>query len=550
MPSCPRPPTTVPPPHRSRLLILLSVAVIVCAALLIVTFRHGRDQAIYALVARTIWRGGMPYRDAWDFKPPGIFLIYTLSHALFGARQWGVRGLEVVGLFATAAGMRALAQRWWGDGRIGVVAAALSALVHVQLEFWHSAQPETFGGMLTIAGLCAAVLGRGPTRGRQLLAGFLFGVAGLLKPPLAGGGAVLAVWLAQRAYRHRRTPRAGACTSRWRAGLAPIVWIGVGGTLPFALTLMWFAHRGALAELYHTLFVFTPHYTALGWRQHTFLELLLTAGGQWLWGYNGALTAGLFLLVIAGRKRWTRTGVPLLGAIIALQLLGVALQAKFFPYHFSGLWPVTAMLAVLGMWPLWRWAEQHSLKAQWLFVVTLALSAALRTAPTDLQPFYQRVMLRLAAVTVDRQRPDAFAHLSSAADVDAVDNRTVANIIAQHIPADAPLFVWGFEPQLYLLSNRRCASRFIYNVPQRASWQQRWARRTLMNDLRAAPPAALVVVHGDGMPMVTGNGDDSAAALIHFEALQQLLQEHYHRYRRVADLDIYLRRAAPAAPAK
>ena len=50
-------------------------------------FGYGRDQGIYAVVARAMLDGGMPYRDAWDFKPPGIFLIYALARALFGEAQ-------------------------------------------------------------------------------------------------------------------------------------------------------------------------------------------------------------------------------------------------------------------------------------------------------------------------------------------------------------------------------------------------------------------------------------------------------------------------------
>ncbi|MFO0661794.1 MAG: hypothetical protein U0165_18475 [Polyangiaceae bacterium] len=40
-------------------------------------FQYGRDQGIYAVVADAMRQGLAPYRDAWDFKPPGIFLIYA-----------------------------------------------------------------------------------------------------------------------------------------------------------------------------------------------------------------------------------------------------------------------------------------------------------------------------------------------------------------------------------------------------------------------------------------------------------------------------------------
>src|SRR5262249_17331846 len=106
-------------------LIGLCVATVAFCLLQILTFGYGRDQGIYAMVARAILAGKMPYRDAWDFKPPGIFVIYAIGRALFGSTQSGIRVLEVGGLLAMTAGMIRLATAWWGDRRIGYVAAAL-----------------------------------------------------------------------------------------------------------------------------------------------------------------------------------------------------------------------------------------------------------------------------------------------------------------------------------------------------------------------------------------------------------------------------------------
>src|SRR6266516_6475051 len=82
----------------TRTLVLLSLAAIVYLFVNILMFRYGRDQGIYATVAETVLRGGMPYRDAWDFKPPGIYVVYAMTRALFGSRQWGIRLFGVAGL--------------------------------------------------------------------------------------------------------------------------------------------------------------------------------------------------------------------------------------------------------------------------------------------------------------------------------------------------------------------------------------------------------------------------------------------------------------------
>src|SRR5690349_4238038 len=68
------------------------------AALQILVFSFGRDQGIYAVVADGLLHGKLPYRDLWDFKPPGIFFVYALAQALFGKSMLAPRLLEVLGL--------------------------------------------------------------------------------------------------------------------------------------------------------------------------------------------------------------------------------------------------------------------------------------------------------------------------------------------------------------------------------------------------------------------------------------------------------------------
>src|SRR3954471_20807189 len=42
----------------------------------------GADQGLYAYVGEQILSGGLPYRDAWDQKPPAIHVTYAAMRAL------------------------------------------------------------------------------------------------------------------------------------------------------------------------------------------------------------------------------------------------------------------------------------------------------------------------------------------------------------------------------------------------------------------------------------------------------------------------------------
>ncbi|WP_437951109.1 glycosyltransferase family 39 protein [Sorangium sp. So ce296] len=581
----------------ARAICAVSLGAIAFLLLQILTYGYGRDQGIYAMVARAVLDGGMPYRDAFDFKPPGIFLIYALARALFGPAQWGIRALEVAGLAGMCLAMTSLAGRAFGDRRIGIVAAALAVLVHAQLDFWHTAQPESFGGMLTVAALLVAARGVGqgraagaprpaPRAAALVASGALFGAAGLLKPPLAGGGVVLAVALAAPALAElarrgaalarrsaasaaavrpaiegepapslpgappdapaRSLPGAPARSSApalvW-AALRPALLIALGGVLPVLACVAWFAAKGALGDLWEVLFVFTPHYTALGWRGVGVLEMAWHGVSEWLVRYSGPIALGLVCLLALHPERHDRAGVALFAGVIAMHLVGVVMQAKFFPYHYGATWPLTAMLAALGLWKAWQRCVQRGARAAAVLVAALVAAAFARSATKDVADAYlDRCAERLALLAAGARDQGRLDRLASVADVNAAANRAVAAWLRERVAPGRPVLVWGFEPVIYDLADRPPATRYLYNVPQRAAWARQEARDALMRDLAASPPAAIVVERHDVFPSVTGDALDSRDTLDGFPALAGLIDDRYELAVLIEDFEIYLER--------
>jgi hypothetical protein len=543
-----------PPSPRPRLAdrLLLAACLLAIAFLLlqILTYGYGRDQGIYAMVGRALLQGKMPYRDAWDFKPPGVFLIYAGARAVFGGGQWGIRAVECLGLVAMVAAMGELTKRWWGERVIGLLAGAVAVLVHAQLDFWHTAQPESFGGMLTIFALLAlghegggpeaeAALTTPPTARqrwiRRFVCGALFGFTGLLKPPLAGGGAVVAAALAFEAYRRERSIRAAAL---------PVIPIVLGGATPIVLCAVWFAAKGALHDLWQVLFVFTPHYTNLGWEGETLSGMMYWGFTEWLCGYSSVPTAGLLLLLGFHPTRRERFGVFVIAGIIAVHLAGVTMQGKFFPYHYGATWPVTALLAALGFWRVWeRLSTWRRPLGAGLFFAGLAALALGRSATKDVEhSFLARSGERLQLFTESPRNQAAIDRLASVADVNASANRAVAAYLRERVPADRTVFVWGFEPVIYDLADRTPSTRYLYDVPQRVAWAKAAERATLMRDLAASPPAAVVVERRDVFPMVTGDAIDSNDTLQDFDGLRELLLDRYRLAETIEDFDVYLER--------
>jgi len=527
------------------LFVLLALLTLVLFAQLF-EFGYGRDQAIYSLIADAMLRGEAPYRDAWDFKTPGIYGIYAFARSIFGSSFAAIRVFEILALISLFPAFAIFSQRHVGSARAGLIAGAVAILAYVPIEFWYTGQPEGFGGIaLAWALVCATfepAAGAGKQGERRRLAAWacaaaLYSVAALLKPPLGGG--ILVSYAFVVASR-----RPAAIAHGWaRALAAPTVAFAVGAALPVLATLAYFASLGALPELHSALFVFAPGYTAIGFADTSAWLLLGRTLREWLLltaPFNLAgLVALLLLPPLSTRERLASLHV--LG-VVAASLLGVALQAKFFLYHYAAVLLLTGLLAGWGYWKLWLRARRSAL-AGLVFAAALAgIAFDLVPGLPEMRPFWARSALRLEAHLKPELRIPYHDRLHQFGDVDAGSNRKAAEWLISNTPADSRLFVWGFEPVIYHLSSRRPASRYIYNVPQRSEWAQAESRRILIEDLAASPPSAIVVIHRDSLPWVTGNSLDSAAALTTFPDLQRLLREEYQQAWRTGDLQVLSRR--------
>ena len=156
-----------------------------------------------------------------------------------------------------------------------------------------------------------------------------------------------------------------------------------------------------------------------------------------------------------------------------------------------------------------------------------------RSLPTWERPpsplsYWKRNALRVHVALDASVTDEVIERLYSAPTFSLKDNLAVADWLWANTPADAPIYVWGFEPSIYFDARRSPASRYIYNAPQRAPWSREAARIELMRDLDRTPPSAVVIERLDTFFRVVGNDSDSATALAEFPALWEYLRRHYH----------------------
>jgi len=166
-------------------LLLLAAGFLLLAPML--TYPFGSDHGSFAAVADVIARGGVPYRDVWEIKPPGIYYLFWAVFAAFGR---SIFALRLADLLWTLPAALAILLLLIGESRRSNVTAALSGLA-IGLA---SLLKFTLGGLLLIPFVASFLSRNEPARSRlaraaSCLAGCLLALAavGLL---LAKAGAL------------------------------------------------------------------------------------------------------------------------------------------------------------------------------------------------------------------------------------------------------------------------------------------------------------------------------------------------------------------------
>lgn len=510
----------------------------------LLSFDYGRDQGIYALVARAITHGGIPYRDVWDFKPPGIHFLFALARALFGSAPWAIRAVEAACWATVPLCFSRFVIHRGGPATLGLLGGVLATYIEVRTEYWHTAQPESFGGVflvwaLTLVTTAEKTIVIERDLWRWGLAGFLFGSAGLLKPPLGGGLIPLFwVWTAERADRLE--------AGRLRRAIGSLALSAIlGAAAPVAITVAYFVRRHGLGDLVDVLFRFAPHYTALGGGLRRFPANLERATLELLAYFSPMLAvAPLAFTPFLDADRREQVGARSLAAIAFFPWLGVALQAKFFPYHYEGCLPFVCLLVVAVYARALDWLERRAPRPIVRGAAVAMLACGFCVFGEYINPkavFWDRVFMRLDALAHPLRRAQLQDEMTSEGDVRSAENRRLSEWLRATTPADASVFIWGFEPVVYDASRRRCSSRYVYNVAQRLSWSHEASCATLRRELEADPPIAVAVEKEDRFMDVTGNTQDSEAAIAACAWFPGWLAGNYSRQWESAKFTVYRR---------
>jgi hypothetical protein len=308
------------------------------------------DSHVFVLIGRWWLHGIWPYRDAWELKPPGIFLYLAGVFAVLGEAVWSIRVANW--LLACASTVAAFVFLF---RQSGLLAAFLGAgawtywSAHAYFV-WGGVYTELYAATLSWGACALASSGRATAAGAAVAGALLFKhpaatvlvpVAWLLGPRAAprlalGAGAVLlpvvgAAWLIPGMWQP-------FIECNW-TGLFAHGEIGAGTPWTMRLTQLWgslteLATRFPIASLFVVAGTATAPLAALGW---FVADLVGVMAQRNFYDHHWVLAFPSAIWVASSALRR-----PLIGA------LAIAMLALCFPLY----WRATAPNALVA-WQRW-----------------------------------------------------------------------------------------------------------------------------------------------------------------------------------------------------
>jgi len=503
----------------------------------------GGDQGIYAYMGQSILKGEVPYRDAWDQKPPGVHLTYAAM--LFIWRSDAVVAATDLAVAALIAGLLVpLGRRLTGRAGAGETAAIVFLLLGDPSfqrlgGLWVRGQAETFIALAVTGALLAALAGAeaGSERGREgaafgwiALAGALCGAAFVYKYN-AGLFALpcLLACLAGVPVGRRLDTRNRGALPLWRSVPAFVA----GAALVPGAVAIWFAFHGALRDLYQATVVYNLKYSgetyAGFWDVVRYLVTFPVRHAQVdaLWFVGGVSCAALLLLSIRDRR------LVVAPAWVAAACLSITVNSsRELPQYFVQAAPALALASGVAAAAAWRALGPLS-RAAVLLLLAVGVARVNQfdkwAASTvyDLDHARGRTTREQYLSKFGGQRPtDKFSALATW--------QLGERLRAETAPTDRVL-VLGFSAGALVRADRQSASRFFWSRPLLVGFNDGtpgYGAAGLLAELTKWRPSVVALQQRD-WPV---EGVDSATWFSRQPALQAWLTGGY---RPVADTGTY-----------
>lgn len=419
-----------------------------------------RDEGAYATMASLWLDGALPYRDAFDHKPPLVYVLYMPPLLAGGDPTIAIRAWAALLFLLQLPLVYGLGRTLWNP-----LAAALATLIYaiigsafrLQGVVFNTEQALMLPALTALSLLVRAIAD--PRLRWRVGYGVCLGLVALIKPTIVP-------FLLALPFIASRSPL--EVLRDMSAAVAGMV-------LPWVPVVVVWGSLGAWSDLVNALVTYNRLYAAESlrtWQVGAVVDVVAPLGASLVVAVGGVALAG-----------WRTTRARQRSALVGWTLAGLAAAVLSLRGYIHYYYPALSGLALLAAPTIARLLERRDGKPLWNRLAAALLVAVL------LVPF-GRDMLVVARLNPTAQAARLYGEDGTRlfAAAPAV-GRYVRSVTAP----DQPIFVWASEPEIYLFADRRPASRLIYSYPL---YLVPATNAALAAELREHPPGAVVLYRG------------------------------------------------------
>jgi hypothetical protein len=400
-----------------------------------------RDEGEYAYMGRLILDGIAPYKEAYNMKLPGTYFMYALVMGLFGKTYTGIH----VGLLLVNAATMAflfLGLRRLFTPAIAFFAASVYGIMALSPSFLGFAAHAThFVSFFVSIALFFLAKYNGERRPYQaFLTGLLFGLAFLMKQQAVfflvfGGLAIILLQVLDKPVNYLRMAKA-------------VLLYSAGVLLPYALTVLILLMAGSFDKFWFWTVTYASKYASgLSFKDGrsvfaiSFKPMWEDFPAFWLLGFAG------FILVFF-------TNLSLKQKLIAFgfgvfAFLTVCPGFYFRQHYFISFLPAVGLSAAISLHFLATWLSKILRMRSLNFLFPAVLVLLFIVALSNKKEYYFQA------------EPEEIAKMYYGSNP-FVESKEIARYIKDNSSPTDKIAVVGSEPQIYLYSDRRAATGYLY----------------------------------------------------------------------------------------
>ncbi len=461
------------------------------------------DEGIFAAVGRNLNQGGVLYRDAWDNKPPMIYLTYAAIFKFFGVSMFWLRLTTVVVVLATAAAIYEIAQATIGARRALVASLIFGFLTSLRLIEGNLALTEIFM-ILPITLAMLIVVKRKFDYISLFAAGILIACASLYKQVGALEAAAIGIFLFLTVNNFFEFIKKGIVLS-------------LGFVIPYGLTLAYFAPKHLVGDYIFAAYTYYRIYLGESPKYALLVNIskvlpIVSAIFYGLWKkfkIKKVETSYLFIL-------WA-----------AFSLLGSYFSGRTYGHYLVQATPAVSLLLAQISIPNLASLNFNFSKVRLLFALAFILpiifltrllfSDFLSGGPIN-QIRYYRNFVDLASGHKGLNDYNDFFDRN----VNTVE--ALADAIRQKGGEGQALYIWGDLPWLYAIVDGRNPSRYVtsfhvFGVPN--------GKEEVIGDLNRSLPKYII---------------KPQSSIGYFAELENLITTRYTHLAKIETADLYVRK--------